>query len=50
MPFPVSLDVKIFLEDIIRIDQDMNSISIRLDLWTGWYDPGLAFSNDEGQV
>ena len=47
-PFPVSLDVGIFLEDIIEIDQDKNSISVRLDLWTRWIDLGLSVSNNEG--
>ena len=47
-PFPVSLDVGIFLKDIIEIDQDKNSLSIRLDLWTDWIDPGLSVTNDKG--
>ena len=47
-PFPVSLDIGIFLKDIIEIDQDKNSLSIRLDLWTHWIDPGLGVTNDEG--
>ena len=47
-PFPVSLGVSIFLKDIIEIDQDKNSLSIRLDLWTDWIDPGLGVTNDEG--
>ena len=46
-PIPVSLDIGIFLKDIIEIDQDKNSLSIRLDLWTGWIDPGLGVINDE---
>ena len=47
-PFPVSLDVGIFLKDIIEIDQDKNSLSIRLDLWTDWIDLGLDVTNDKG--
>ena len=45
LPFPVSLDVEVHLIDIIRIDQDLNSISVRLELWTKWIDPGLDLSN-----
>ena len=48
MPFPVILEVGIFLKDIIEIDQDKNSLSIQLDLWTGWIDLGLGVSIDEG--
>ena len=46
-PFPVSLDVEVHLKDIIRIDQDLNSISVRLELWTEWIDPGLDLSNEK---
>lgn len=45
LPFPVNLDVEVHLKDIIRIDQDLNSISVRLELWTKWIDPGLDLSN-----
>ena len=48
MPFPVSLDVEVYLHDIVRIDEDMNSLSVKLDLWTSWIDLGLGLSNDEG--
>ena len=48
MPFPVKLDVEVYLHDIVRIDEDMNSLSVRLDLWTNWIDLGLGLSNDEG--
>ena len=47
MPFPISLDVEINLKDIVRIDQDLNSISVRLELWTNWIDPGLGLSNQK---
>ena len=47
LPFPVSLDVEVHLKDIIRIDQDLNSISVRLELWTKWIDPGLGLSNEK---
>ena len=45
LPFPISLDVEAHLIDIIRIDQDLNSISVRLELWTKWIDTGLDLSN-----
>ena len=43
-PSPVSLDVAIFLKDIISIDQDRNSISVHMDLMTSWTDLGLGLS------
>ena len=48
MPFPVNLDVEVYLHDIVRIDEDMNSLSVKLDLWTSWIDLGLSLSNDKG--
>ena len=48
MPFPVKLDVEVYLHDIVKIDEDMNSLSVKLDLWTSWIDLGLGLSNDEG--
>ena len=48
MPFPVKLNVEVYLHDIVRIDEDMNSLSVRLDLWTRWIDVGLSLSNNEG--
>ena len=50
LPFPVNLDVEVHLKDIIRIDQDLNSISVRLELWTKWIDPGLDLSNKKEWV
>ena len=47
-PFPVSLDVEVYLHDIVRIDEDTNSLSVRLDLWTSWIDVGLGLSKNEG--
>ena len=48
VPFPISLNVEVYLHDIVRIDEDTNSLSVRLDLWTSWIDLGLGLSNDEG--
>ena len=48
MPFPVKLNVEVHLHDIVRIVEDMNSLSVRLDLWTSWIDVGLGLSNNEG--
>ena len=44
-PYPTVLDVKVFFKDIIEIDEQRNSISIQMELWTLWNDSGLALSN-----
>lgn len=46
-PLPTALDVEVHFKDIIEIDEQMNSISIQMNLWTYWSDPGLGLSNDE---
>ena len=46
-PFPTVLDVGLFVKDIIEIDEQRNSISIHMALWTFWSDPSLALSNGE---
>ena len=46
-PFPTVLDVELFVKDIIEIDEQRNSISIHMALWTFWSDPSLALSNGE---
>ena len=40
-PFPIDLDLEVYFENVIRIDEDLNSISIQAELWTYWTDPGL---------
>ena len=46
-PFPTALDVGVYFKDIIEIDEQRNSISIQMELWTVWNDSGLALSNGE---
>ena len=47
MPFPAALGVEVHFKDIIEIDEQMNSIRIKMSLWTYWTDPGLGLSNGE---
>ncbi len=44
-PFPVMVDSELVLRNIIGIDESKNSISVQLQLWTQWVDPGIALSN-----
>ena len=44
-PFPTVLDVEVYFKDIIEIDEQRNSISIQMELWTFWSDSRLALSN-----
>ena len=46
-PIPTVLNVVLDLKDIIEIDEERNSISIQMELWTFWNDPSLALSNGE---
>ena len=46
-PHPTVLDVKVYIKDIIEIDEQKNSIRIQMNLWTIWNDPKLALSNGE---
>lgn len=46
-PFPTILDVGVYFKDIIEIDEQKNSISIQMELWTVWNDSGVALSNGE---
>ena len=46
-PFPTVLDVEVYFKDIIEIDEQKNSISIQMELWTLWSDSRLALSNGE---
>ena len=45
-PFPVFLRTYIYMKEIVDIDQDKNSISLRLGLWTFWKVEGISISND----
>ena len=41
-PFPVIVDSQLILRNIIEIDENKNSISLQLQLWTRWVDKGVA--------
>ena len=43
-PLPINLDVEVYFKNVIKIDEDLNLISIQADLWTYWNDPGLALN------
>ena len=47
-PFPISLTLDLYFKNFIRIDEDLNSITIQVELWAYWTDPGLALTNDQG--
>ena len=44
--FPVSLKTELYLKEIVEIDPEKNSITVRVNMWTYWKDEGLALSND----
>ena len=46
-PLPAALGVEVHFKDIIEVDEQLNSISIKMSLWTYWSDPGLGLSNGE---
>ena len=46
-PLPTVLDVEVYFMNIINVDEQMNSISIQMSLWTNWRDSRLALSNGE---
>ena len=41
-PFPVIVDSNLVLRNLIEIDENKNSISLQLQLWTRWVDKGVA--------
>ena len=45
-PFPAILNTDLHLMEIIEINENKNSISIQMDLWTNWTDPGLSLTNN----
>ena len=45
-PFPVTVFVELFLGEIVEIDANRNSISLRLGLLTYWTDPKIGLTND----
>jgi hypothetical protein len=44
-PLPINLEVEVYFKNVIKIDEDLNLISIQADLWTYWSDPGLALKH-----
>ena len=40
-PFPIQLTLEVYFNNIIKIDEDLNLISIQVELWTYWKDSGL---------
>ena len=44
-PFPINSTQELYFKNIIKIDEDLNSISIQAQLWTYWRDPGLTLIN-----
>ena len=44
-PFPINSNQELYFKNIIKIDEDLNSISIQAQLWTYWRDPGLTLIN-----
>ena len=44
-PLPINLEVEVYFQNVIKIDEDLNLISIQADLWTYWSDPGLAINH-----
>ena len=46
-PFPAILGVQVHLKDIIEVNEQKNSISIQMELWTFWSDHRLALSDGE---
>ena len=47
-PFPIGLTLELYFKNVIRIDEDLNSITIQVELWAYWADTGLALTNDQG--
>ena len=45
-PFPLTVEIDINLREIVHIDTDKKSITIRLGFTTYWKDPRLALKND----
>ena len=47
--FPVKVDTFVNLKKIIEIDENKNSISVGVKLWTQWRDPRLSLSNNSAE-
>ena len=44
-PLPTLISSDLYLVEIIDIDEDKNSVSIQVDLWTYWKDQLISSSN-----
>ena len=44
-PFPINLTLELYFKNVINIDEDLNSITIQVELWAYWADTGLALTN-----
>ena len=44
-PFPVVLETTLYLQEIVKIDEDQSSITLHVELQSEWTDLGLATSN-----
>ena len=49
-PFPINLGLNLYFNNVIKIDEDSNSISIQAELWTYWNDPGLDHNHECGSL
>ena len=45
-PFPMTVYTNVYLNEIIGIDHDKNSISVGVTLWAEWADPRLSVTNN----
>ena len=45
-PFPSTVEIDINLREVVHINKDKKSITIRLGFTTHWKDPRLALNND----
>ena len=45
-PLPINLTLELYFKNVINIDEDLNSITIQVELWAYWADTGLALTND----
>ena len=45
-PFPITVNTLLYLEEIIGIDHNKNSINVGVKLWAHWKNPRLSLSNN----
>ena len=44
-PFPVNVTTLLILREVVNIDEERNSITIQLAMWSIWKDHGIQSSN-----